>query len=680
MRTKAKRAVTPEDLNRFIMVSDPQISPDGKKILFTRKHVGEKNAYVSNLWIVDCDTAEARQFTNSGKDSFGRWSPDGSTIAFISGREKPGSQVYTIPFSGGEAQKLTNFPEGAVFGFKWSPDGKSLAVVFREQDPEWTEKHGKKREETGSSIPARVIDEMFYRLDGDGYFNRQRAHLHLVNATTGETKKVFDKDKFGFFTFDWSPDSKEIVIAANLDSHAFHKPWKTYLYRLDVKSSRLSQIPNQPEGSKQNPLYSPDGRKIAYTGTEGREDLWSAKNEHLFVCDAKRGNPKNLTKGEDYCMAASTLSDTRDAGFSSNFRWSADGKRLYAAIGWHGEGQIASIEAAGGKIKFLTGGKREYGLGNVSKDGKRFALAVGDVHSLNEIFLGTLEGAKIGAKKLTKFNDELLSEVQLADVEEHWITTPDKTKVHVWVMMPPGASKTGRHPAVLEIHGGPHAQYGVPFFHEFQVLAANGYVVFYSNPRGSKGYGEQHCNAIAGDWGNKDWVDIQAVIQFMKSRPYVDVKRMGIMGGSYGGYMTNWAIGHTNEFAAAITDRCVSNMLSMAGNSDFPMFPDKYWKGAVYDRPESLWEQSPIKHFKNVKTPTLIIHSEGDLRCNVEQAEQVFSALKVMGVPTRFVRYPVSTSHGMSRSGPPDLRIHRLHQILDWWGKYLGKPSRGRKR
>jgi dipeptidyl aminopeptidase/acylaminoacyl peptidase len=240
----------------------------------------------------------------------------------------------------------------------------------------------------------------------------------------------------------------------------------------------------------------------------------------------------------------------------------------------------------------------------------------------------------------------------------------------VWVLRPPGAGDK-KTPAVLEVHGGPHGQYGWGFFHEFQVLAGQGYTVVYSNPRGSKGYGDEHCSAIAGDWGNKDWMDIRAVIDFMRSRPYINKRRMGIMGGSYGGYMTNWAIGHTDEFAGAITDRCVSNMVSMMGSSDIMEPPDGYWEGNFWDQPETLWKQSPLRYLGAAKTPTLIIHSEGDLRCNVEQAEQVFAVLKHRNIPTRFVRYPQTTSHGMSRMGPPDLRVHRLGQILEWWERWL---------
>jgi acylaminoacyl-peptidase len=294
---------------------------------------------------------------------------------------------------------------------------------------------------------------------------------------------------------------------------------------------------------------------------------------------------------------------------------------------------------------------------------------MGTATTLDEIHVSHISPRRV--LKLTDFNGPLLAQLDLAKSDATWVKSTDGARVQTWMLKPPNAKRSKKYPAVLEIHGGPHAMYGVGYFHEFQLLAAQGYVVFFSNPRGSKGYGRDFCAAIQGSWGGKDWDDIQAVTKFMKSHRTVNARRMGIMGGSYGGYMTNWAIGHTNEFAGAITDRCVSNLISMAGNSDYADEPDRYFPGNWWDNIEGRWNQSPLKYFGNVKTPTLIIHSEGDLRCNVEQSEQVFTTLKFLKVPARFVRYPSSTSHGMSRSGPPDLRVHRLNQIVAWWKRWL---------
>lgn len=666
------KPITPDDLLRFHFVSDPQISPDGKWIVFTKKQVGAKNEYVTNLWLADVSgKTEPRQFTSGGKDSHPRWSPDGSRIAFTSGRDKPKQQIWTIALSGGEASVLTKFPEGCIGEFKWSPDSRSIAATFREQDPEWTEEAKKHRKEKGLSDPPRVLDDWWYRLDGEGYFNAQRHGLYIVDAATGTHRELYAKDTLGYFAFDWSPDSRQLVLATNRDAKAMIRPHKTELLRVDASSGRLAVIP-LPKGPKDQPAWSPDGRLIAYAGRESVDGMYDTENVELWVCDPVKGNARCLTGKEDYCLMAHAISDTADVAFNANIQWSHDSKRIFMEIAWHGESHIASISAGGGEINFHTRGPLMHSMGNLSGNGApQMALTVSDATRLPEIAVAKISPGSVQARPLTDFNGPLLAERSVAKPESTWIKSADGKRVQAWVIKPIDYKPGRKYPAVLEIHGGPHAMYGAGFFHEFQVLAAKGYAVFYSNPRGSKGYGRDFCAAIRGDWGGADWVDMQAVIKFMKQQRFVDRKRMGVMGGSYGGYMTNWIIGHCNDFRAAITDRCVSNLVSMFGSSDYVEAPDRYWPGNTWDRPEKLWECSPLKYLGNCKTPTLIIHSEGDLRCNVEQAEQVFTVLKLNDVPARFVRYPSCTSHGMSRSGPPDLRLHRLGQILRWWKKWL---------
>ncbi|MHC4416273.1 MAG: S9 family peptidase [Planctomycetota bacterium] len=694
-KVRARQRVTPEDLLKFHLVSDPQISPDASRIVFVKKHVGEKNEYVTNLWMADSaaragwaagsggdagsgESGEPRQFTNGGKDTHPRWSPKGDRIAFIGGRDKHKPQLYVIGARGGEAVALTKLPEGSIGTFRWSPDAKLIALTFRPQDSEWTEAAKKNRQEKGLSDPPRVLDHYWYRLDGDGYFNRQRYQLYLIDAVSGAHRVVYTKDTLGFFTFDFSPDCRQIVISTNRDRRAGLKGWHDELVRLDVANGKTTPIPDLPRGPKDAVRWSPDGKCVAYAGREGADAIYSTENLELWICDPVRGGAKCLTGHEDYCLMAAPMTDTAEVAFNPVFAWSPDGKRIYMQLGWRGESHLASVPRAGGRITFHTAGARVHSLGNISADGRAAAMTVGSPTRLDEIHVADLARDKVTTTALTDFNGPLLKERELPEPSSHWVKTPEGTKVHLWVLKPAGFRAGKRYPAILEIHGGPHAQYGVGFFHEFQVLAAAGYAVFYSNPRGSKGYGRDHCAAIRGSWGGADWADLQAVTAFMKSQPFVDPKRMGVMGGSYGGYMTNWVIGHTNEFVGAITDRCVSNLVSMFGSSDFLEPPDIYWPGNSWDRPEKLWEQSPLKYFGKAKTPTLIIHSEGDLRCNIEQAEQVFSALKLLNVPTRLVRYPRSSSHGLSRGGPPDLRLHRLEQILGWWKKYLGSGIESR--
>ena len=673
-KTGKRRAITPEDLLKFHIVGDPQISPDAKAIVFTSKHTNiEKNDSVTNLWLVSTSGEDnPRQFTNGGKDTHPRWSSDGSRIAFTGAREKHKPQIWTIAAAGGEATPLTRFPEGSLGDFKWSPDGRWIAASFREQDPHWTEDAKKERKEKGLSDPPRVLDDWWYRLDGDGYFNGQRHHLYLINSSNGEHRKLYSSDTLGHFSFDWAPDGQQLVVATNRDPQAMIKAWRTELLRIDAKTGKARAIPNLPEGPKDRVMWSPDGALIAFAGREGRASIYDTENLELWVCDPNKGNARSLTAKEDYCLMAVALSDSAEVSFGAAIQWSPDSKRIFMQIGWHGEAHIASISASGGEINLHTSGRFMHALGNVAGNGApQIALTIGDSTSLSEVFVGSVTAGSVKSRKLSSLNSKLFRELELSAPQEAWVQSADGNDVHVW-WIKPAKSKNGKKlPAILQVHGGPHAMYGVGFFHEFQLLAAQGYAVFFSNPRGSKGYGRDHCSAIRGAWGGADWRDIQAVTEFMKKQPFVDRKRMGIMGGSYGGYMTNWVIGHCCDYKAAITDRCVSNLVSMFGTSDFTDAPDTYWPGNSWDKPEKMWEMSPLKYLGNCKTPTLIIHSEGDLRCNVEQAEQVFTVLKLNNVKTRFVRYPSSTSHGMSRGGPPDLRLHRLHQILDWWRKNL---------
>jgi len=671
-RRPGKRPITPEDLLEFKLVGSPQVSPDGARIVFTRKHVGEKNEYVSNLWIVNARGDEApRQFTSGGRDSHPRWSPDGSSIAFIGAREKHQPQIYVIGAGGGEAVPLTKFPEGALASFQWAPDGTYLAASVREQDPAWTEAAKKQREEKGLADPPRVLDDWWYRLDGDGYFNAQRFHLYRVEVDSGAHRLLYDKDTLGLFSFDIAPDSRQIVVATNRHRQALVRPELCELIRIDAATGRIVPIPNLPEGPKACPKWSPDGSRIAYAGRKGEDDIYSVENLELWVCDPVKGNARSLTRKTDHCLLAVAISDTAEVAFGPSLQWRPDSRRILFKLGRHGQVHIASIRPSGGAVDVLTRGRIDHDMGNCSGDSSTIALTASEPTKLAEIHAGDLSDASIRTTPRSNFNGPILRQRTLAKPAATWLTTADDTKVHLWTMLPPGFSPRKKYPAVLEIHGGPHAQYGEGFFHEFQAIASAGYIVFYANPRGSKGYGQDHTAAIKGHWGTADWTDMQAVIAHMKAHPNVNVKKMGVMGGSYGGYMTNWIIGHSREFAGAITDRCVSNLVSMGGSSDWVEKEDGYFPGNFWDRPEPRWDQSPIKFIGNARTPTLVIHSEGDLRCNIEQAEQVFTALKLLNVPTRFVRYPRSTSHGMSRGGPPDLRLHRLHQILDWWKLHL---------
>ena len=681
-----KRPIRAEDLLRVVFVGDPQISPEGDRVLFTHKKIDvDKNKYVTNLFTVDLEGRLTQWTQGETGASGGRWSPDGGAIAFVSKREGKASQIYVLPTSGGEARKLTSLPEGAFGELRWSPDGRYLAFTFREQIEEWKEGNKEAREKKGLSRAPLVTDSFLYRLDGDGYFGMQRFGLYVVEVETGDLKPLGGTDRDGKarpytaapdgnYAYDWSADSKELAVVHSANARPHIEPPNDQIWRLTL-DGQAWKLDGLPKGEKRAVRWSPDGLWLAYAGDVDEEDPWGTRNTKAYVVAASGGEAKDLTGHQDYDVDVATLSDTKDAGGVTVLEWAADGGGLFVQIGHRGESQVGYVKREGG-VELLTEGHHSIAVGNRSRNGRRIAAAVGNATRLPEVAIiePELGTGRLVPKVLTNLNGAFHDEIRLSEPEEFTVDSTDGVQVHGWVMKPIDYLPPRRYPVALEIHGGPHTQYGWAFFHEFQLLAAQGYVVVYTNPRGSKGYGEAFCAAIRGDWGNKDWDDVQAVTRWMQHQPYIHPGQMAVMGGSYGGYMTNWVIGHTHDFRCAITDRCVSDMVSMSGNSDFPFNRDGYFKGIPYgdlDDIRELWRQCPLSYFKNVKTPTLVIHSEGDLRCNIEQSEQVFHALQVQGIESRFVRYPSNTSHGMSRSGPPDMRLHRLNEITAWLERFL---------
>ncbi len=667
----SKRAITIEDLTQFKLVGDPQIHAKEELILFGLKTITDKNKAVSHLHLVDFQ-GNVQQLTQGEKTcGGGRWVPGSKSISFTSGRGTVGDQLFVLP-EVGEAKQLTKLTEGSIGGYEWSPDGNYIAFTHRKTHPDFTEKAIADRKEKGLSDAPLAFETTWYRLDGDGYFGEQRHHLYLLHVASGDVTLLSDKSAHGDYSLSWSPNSDRIAVIRSAEIDPFLTKPNDQLYLIDLEGNE-SLISGLPRGHKGSIKWSPNGEWLAFAGNDSVEDPWGALNTRLYKVRPDGSGFVGLTPESDYDLDVGTLSDTKEAGYGAIMNWAPDSSGLYAQIGWQGEAHLAFIDTNSGEFRLITKGHCAYFIGNINSAGTHIPAIYGDPITVPEL---TLISTKSGeTKALTHFNTAWAESVALASPEAMYLPTPDGTKVHTWVMKPVDFDENKKYPAILEVHGGPHAQYGWVFFQEFQVLAAQGYIVVFTNPRGSKGYGEAHCNAIKGDWGNKDWIDVQTTTEWMKSQSFIDNTRLGIMGGSYGGYMTNWAIGHTHDFKAAITDRCVSNMVSMAGNSDFPVNKDGYFKGCAWGSLEDikgLWDQSPIAFFTSVKTPTLIIHSEGDLRCNIEQSEQVFIALKMQGVETRFVRYPKNTSHGMSRNGPADLRMHRLQEIVNWWKRQLG--------
>ncbi len=670
----AKRPVDLEDLLRFQLVGETQIAPDGRRIVFTVKRTdAEKNKYYTRLWMADADTGEVRPFTaDEHGDGSPRWSPDGKTVIFTSDRDKEKAQIYSIASDGGEARPLVTLEEGAIQALAWSPDGGRIAFLYRATPPEWSMAAKKEREEKGTSSPVRVHTRLFYRLDGFGYWDNSYWQVYVADASTGEAHRITN-EPVNFGAPCWSPDGKTLAFVANrrddwdlVDNH-------DDIWTAPAEGGTLTQVV-APVGPKSGLAWSPDGQWLAFAGHTDPDDTWGGKNHRVLVVPAGGAEEaKDLTGATDKAVGWLTLADIHEAGGGAELIWSPDSKTLYFPISERGDTRLYRVNVDGSGLEPLTPADHEMGSFSISRDGQRFGLSIGNATELADVYLGTLSGSRMELRRLSRVNESLLAETEMQMPEVFETRSQDGYPVHGWILRPSSFAPAKRYPCVVYVHGGPALQYGGQAgpFHELQWLAANGYVVIFCNPRGSKGYGEAHTQAIKGDWGSRDWLDVQAEADYAAALPYVDGSRMAIMGGSYGGYMTAWAVGHTDRFKCAITDRLVGNIHSMSGTCDFPWEHGKFYKGNAWDDPSDLWRVSPLHFAGKVTTPLLIIHSDGDLRCPVGQAEELFAALRQQRKVVEFVRYPAESSHGLSRGGPPDLRLDRLRRNLVWLDRYL---------
>lgn len=674
MSKQRKQGISAEDLYHLQLITDCQISPNGQYVVFCIQRVDkETEKKYSNLRVVPTGGGDAWQFTHGNQqDSKPRWSPDSTRIAFISNRDdEKQPQIYTIPFQGGEAQRLTNL-KGEFGSFEWSPDGKSLVCQFRKKDREALEREeDERKKELG--VVFRHITRVFYKLDEKGYLPKERWHLWTINSHTGRSKQLTDSDIYDELEPSWSPDGKSIVFCSNRSKDPDFDPDAIDLFVLPAEGGKPNKI-ETPAGPKSNPMFSPDGRWIAYLGSEGRGKNW--KNRCLWVVPSDgSGKARNLTERFDFTVSSKTLNDLYDNLPTMPPTWSKDGTRIYFQVSQHGDTLLKSIAFDGGEQSLQTeiGDRGVVGWFRLDREESKLAYYHSGMTDPGQIWIQ--ERAARQAHRLTRINERLLQARDFGEIEEVWFKGSNNNDLQGWILKPPNFDESKKYPSILEIHGGPRYQYGNLFMHEFFYLAANGYVVYFCNPRGGQGYGEAHSKAIWNNWGTVDYEDLMAWADLIQQKPYIDPARMGVTGGSYGGYMTNWIIGHTNRFKAAVSQRCVSNLISMYGSSDFNWaFQEEFGDEPPWDNLENYWRQSPMKYIGNVKTPTLVIHSEQDLRCSIEQGEQVFVALKKLGVDTEMVIFP-EEPHGLSRGGRTDRRIERLNRILGWFDRYLKRDK-----
>jgi dipeptidyl aminopeptidase/acylaminoacyl peptidase len=638
------RLVTAADLYRMRYVSDPQLAPDGQDLAYVLTTVDrEGDGYRSAIHRMPTAGGVSQEVAAG---TYPRWRPDGQVLAYLFAQ-----QVWTHS-ADSEERQVTDLPAG-VSSYAWSPDGSWLAV---------TANVPLGAAPLASTAGLHHITRLKYKSDGLGYIYESRPQLFVVEVATGEARQITDSP-FGAESLAWAPDGRHIgFITAPADPDG---TWERQIVTVPSDGGPLEVICTAV--GAQDLSWSPDGGQVAFRAACQPYD--PSVSFGLWVAPVSGGTPVQVTAGFDRFVGNDrTMSDTLWGKVPQGGAWSADGRELYFVAADHGENTVCAVSAAGGPVRRLNRAEPAMVVANFSycpTTGTFVAAAA------TPLLPGDLWRLPAG-ERLTHVNDDWLTAVDLAQPERLGWTGGDGAPCEGWVLKPPGFDPARTYPAILYIHGGPYRQHGMTFFHELQLLAAGGYVVFYPNPRGSQGYGQEFAHGIHGDWGRLDYADLMAGVDRLLAEGYVDVDRLGVTGGSYGGYLTNWIVTQTNRFKAAVTDRSLSNLYSFAGTADVAFSFAEPIFGSVWepDQVARMLDRSPITHVRNVQTPVLILHQMEDHCCALEQAEQFYMALKRLGRTVEMVLFP-GASHELSRSGKPSQRLQRLQWTEAWFDKYL---------
>lgn len=651
-----KPKIKPEDIQSLNFIEKVTISPDKRFLALSIKQIKDYK-YKSNIFVFDIDRTLMRQLTSlDTNDNFLCWHEDSERIFFNSNREKKEKQsIYCININGGEPEFICSQDDLNIIEWEWTGPNDALLICQK------NEIQGLKHED---EIIYYEFDKPFYKADGKGYMPKGHPQLYKLDLKKKELKhtKSIDRPKSGLY-YDNAKDTCYFIT--NIEKDMYSKLDHNEIISFCLKKGQKKTIKTE-NGPKISFNISPDKRFMAVISHFHPNEYSGSRNYELIVYDLENGNFKNATASIDNSVQNNTIADMEQTGWVKKPLFSKDSKHIFFNVSENASHRVYAYSIEEDRSTPLT--ETNYNIIDYDIGSDCIYAVVSFPDKPSEVY-------RIGIKdncfdRLTSINEDFLNKFKISKPEHYTITNNKGFSMDYWIIKPPDFTYGNKYPLILNIHGGPHAQFANTFFFEFQVLCSAGYVLLYSNPTGSMGKGHEFAKRLENNWGVPDSEDISIILDKVLEYDFIDKDRVGVTGGSYGGFMTNRLLGTTDYFKTGITERCVSDLVSMAETSDFAYIMPKSFNGKFWKNYKFYWNSSPIRFVENIKVPLLIIHSDSDHRTPLGQAEAIYTAMKILKKKAKLIIFP-GESHGLNRSGGPQKRVARLKLFIDWFRKYL---------